>query len=68
MPLSHTNSNDIVANSVSLCAGDSDDNILELFLTKTDAIQQTVGIPPEPPDTLQKLADIINNVQTFYST
>ena len=43
MPLSLTNSNDIFANSVSLSAEDSVDNILDLFLKKTDAIQQIVG-------------------------
>ena len=43
-------------------------NILDIFMKKTDAIQQPVGIPPETLNTLQKLTDSINNDKTFYST
>ena len=55
------NSIDIIANSVLLCDEDSVDNILDIFLKKTDSVHQTVGIPPETLNTLQKLAEIINN-------
>ena len=47
MQISWTTSNGIVANSVSLCGEDSFDNILDIFLKKTDAIQQIIGGPPE---------------------
>ena len=65
IPVSLTNSREIVANSVSLCDEDSVDNILDLFLTKADAITQIVGIPPETLNTIQKLAESINNVGLF---
>ena len=42
-----TNSKDIVAKSVSLCDADSVDYIMDIFLKKTDAIQQIIGVPPE---------------------
>ena len=67
MPVSLTNSIDIVANSVSLCDEDSVGDIFDLYLQKTDAIQQTVG-------SLQrlfihyKLAESINNDGTSYNT
>ena len=67
MPVSLTNSIDIVANSVSLCDEDSVGDIFDLYLQKTDAIQQTVG-------SLQrllihyKIAESINNDGTSYNT
>ena len=67
MPVSLTNIIDIVANSVSLCDADSADNILDIFLKKTDAIEQIIGIRPETLNTIQKLADSINNDKTFYN-
>ena len=54
MPVSSTDSIDIVANSVSVCDEDSVEHILEIFLKKTDAIQQIVGILLETLNTLQK--------------
>ena len=66
MPVSLSNSIDIVANSVSLIGEDSFDNILDLFLKKTDAIQQIIGVPPETLNTIQKLAESINNDGTFF--
>ena len=66
MPVSLSNSIDIVANSVSLIGEDSFDNILDLFLKKTDAIQQIIGVPPETLNTIQKLAESINNDGSFF--
>ena len=65
MPVSLTNSIDIVANSVSLYEADTVKYILDLFLKKTDAITQIIGVPPETLNTIQKLAGSINNDQTF---
>ena len=68
MPVSLTNSIDIVANSVSLYDANQVKNILDLFLNKTDAITKNIGVPPETLNTIQKLAESINNDQTFYNT
>ena len=68
MPLSLPNSNNIVPNSVSLCSDNSVEHISGLFLNKTDAIQPIVEIPPKMLNTLQKLADNMNNNRTFYNT
>ena len=68
MPVLLSNSIDIVANSVSLIGEDSFDNILDLFLKKTDAIQQIIGVPPETLNTIQKLAESINNDGSFFNT
>ena len=68
MPISLTNTIHIVANSVSLYEADTVKNILDLFLKKTDAITQIIGVPPETLNTIQKLVDSINNDQHFYNT
>ena len=67
MPGSLTNSIDIEANSVSLHESHTVKHILDLFLKKTDAITQIIGVPPETLNTTQKLAESINNGQTFYN-
>ena len=67
MPESLTNNMDIVANSASLYESDTVKNILDLFLKKTDAITQIIGVPPETLNTIQKLAESINNGQTVYN-
>ena len=41
---------------------------MDIFLKKTDAIQQRVGIAPETMNTLQKLADTVNNDKTVLNT
>ena len=68
MPVSLTTSIDIIANSVSLCDAGSVDNILDIFRQKTDALQQIIGAPPETLNTIQKLAERINNDGAFYNT
>ena len=68
MAVSLTHIIDIAANSVSFCDEDSVDNIFDLFLKKTDANQQIVGIPPETPNTLQALAESISTDGTSNNT
>ena len=65
MPVSLTNSIDIVANSVSLYVADTVSNSLDIFLHITDAITQIIGVPLETLNTIQKLADSINNDHKF---
>ena len=67
MLVSLTSSIDIVANSVFLYEADTVKHILDLFLKKTDAITQIIGVLPETLNTTQKLAESINNGQTFYN-
>ena len=66
MPVSLTHSVDIIASSVSLYDADTVSYILDIFMQKTDAIAQIIGVPPETLNTIQKLADSINNDQTFF--
>ena len=68
MHVSLTNSIDIIAESVSLNDSDTVKHILDTFLKNTDAITQIIGVPLENLNTIQKLADSINNDHTFYNT
>ena len=43
-------------------------HILDILLKKADAIQQIVGIPPETLNTIEKLAESINNGGSFNNT
>ena len=61
MPVSLTNGKDIIANSVSVVQNDKISNILYIS-------SQITGLAPETLNTLQKLAESINNDNTFYST
>ena len=56
-----TNLNDIKATSVSIVQNNRLVNILDL-------ISQITGLAPETLNTLQKLAESINNDNTFYNT
>ena len=58
MPVSLTNSIDIIANSVSVVQNKIVVNIL-------DTISQISGLAPETLNTLQELAQSINNDNTF---
>ena len=68
IPVSSTTSVDIIANSVSLCGENSADYLLGICLKKADAIQQIIGVPPETLNTIQTLAESINNNGTFNNT
>ena len=59
--VSLTNSNDIIANSVSIVQDNEIINILDL-------ISQITGLAPATLNTLQKLAASINNDNTFYNS
>ena len=61
MPVSLSNSIDIIANYVSIVQDYRVVNILDL-------ISQITGLAPETLNTLQKLAESINNDNTFYNT
>ena len=61
MPVSLSNSLDIIANSVSIIQDNRLVNILDL-------ISQITGLAPETLNTLQELAASINNDQTFHNT
>ena len=63
-----SNSIDIIANSVSPFYEDKFDNIVDLFLKKTAAIQHLEGIPPVTLNHIQTLAESINNDGSFYNT
>ena len=56
--VSLTNSNDIIANSVSIVQDNEIANILDL-------ISQITGLAPSTLNTLQELAASINNDNTF---
>ena len=68
MPVSLTNNIDIIANSISIYDSHTIKHILDIFLKQADAITQIIGVPLETLNTIQKLADSINNDQTFYNT
>ena len=59
MPVSLTSSIDIIANSVS---------VVQKIVNILDTISQISGLAPETLDTLQELAQSINNDNTFYNT
>ena len=61
MPVSLTNSIDIIANSVSVV---QNNKIVHLL----DRIYQITGLAPETLNPLQKLAESINNENIFYNT
>ena len=61
MPVSLPKSIDIIANSVSVVQNNTTVNIL-------DIISQITGLAPETLNTLQELAQSINNDNTFYNT
>ena len=58
MPVSLTNSIDIIANSVSVVQNNKIVNVLAI-------ISQITGLAPETLNTLQELAQSINNDNTF---
>ena len=61
MPVSLSNSIDIIANSVSIVQDNRLVNILDL-------ISQITGLAPATLNTLQKLAESMNNDNRFYNT
>ena len=69
MQVSLTTSNDILDKSVSLI--DNNENFwsyFELSLSSKHTLEGSVGLPLETLNTLQKLAESINNDGTFFYT
>ena len=67
MSLSLNNSTDLIANSIHLIQGNEFTNVLDLFLTKSEA-HDIVGIAPETLDTLAEIAQAIGNDANFFTT
>ena len=59
-------SNDIGANTVHLIEGNELSNMLDIFLLKM-AASDIVGIPPDPLNASQEIADAINNDPNLFS-
>jgi hypothetical protein len=63
-----SNTVDIVANTLSVIDENRVIDVRELFLSKLDAIDNIVGLPPDTLNTLQKLGEAINNDSNFYES
>jgi hypothetical protein len=68
MVFSLSNTVDIVANTLSVIDENKVIDVRELFLSKLDAIDNIVGLPPDTLNTLQKLGEAINNDSNFYES
>ncbi len=66
--LSLTNSKDIICNSISLILGNDIINLQDLFLLRTEAIKDIIGLAPDDLNTLQELSASINNNSDFAET
>ena len=62
--LSMNNSKDIIANSIRLVNKNEMKDINDILLSKSDAAA-IVGIAPDTLNTLQEIAESINNDNTF---
>ena len=65
--LSMNNSKDFICNSLHLVTKNDMKNINDIFLLKNDAAV-LVGIAPETLNTLQEIAQSINNDNNFFQT
>ena len=61
------NTERIIADSIFLIDNDNLTDIRSLFLYRTEAAN-IVGIPPDTLNTLQEIADAINNDPNFFQT
>ena len=66
--LSLTNSKDIICNSIALIIGNDVINLTDLFLFKSDAIKDIIGLAPEDLNSLSELAASLNNNSDFSKT
>ena len=64
--LSLTNSRDIKCNTIFLNYNNDIKNILDIFSLKSD-ISSITGLPPETLNTLQELANALNNNPDFFN-
>ena len=67
MPVSLTNSKDIVANSVSIIDYNNVVDIMDLIGQINNIITVIVGNPPLTMNTLEKISQAINNDPQFYN-
>ena len=67
MPVSLTNSKDIVANSISVIYYNNVVNIMDLIGQINNIINVIVGNPPLIMNTLDKISQSINNDPQFYN-
>ena len=65
MPVSLTNSNDIIANSAWFSNDNDVINVFDLVRKNNETIEKILGLPPETLNTLHKIADNIHNNGTF---
>ena len=68
MPVSLTNSKDIIPNSVYIIDANDILNIVDLTGGISKVIASIVGNPPQTLNTIQKLAEAINNGPQVYNT
>jgi hypothetical protein len=66
MVFSLSNSIDLVADRISLIEEERTIDVKELFLSKLEAIDNIVGLAPEPLNILAKLGEATNNDSNFY--
>ena len=67
MPVSLTNSKDIVANSISVIDYNNVVDIMDLIGKINNIITVIVGNPPLTMNTLEKISQAINNDPQFYN-
>ena len=67
MPVSLTNSKDIVANSISVIDYNNVVNIMDVIGQINNIITVIVGNPPLTMNTLEKISQAINNDPQFYN-
>ena len=65
MAVNMTNSSDIVADTISVIDKDKVIDLKELCLSTLDAVANTVVLPIETLNSLQKLAEAINSDDIF---
>ena len=65
--LSMNNSNDLICNSIHIVNKNEKKDINEIILSKNDA-EASVGIAPDTLNTLQEIAESINNDNNFFQT
>ena len=66
MSINLTKSKDLIVNSLSLIKGNNIENVLEVFLSKDEALTGIVGLPISTLDTLEKIGNSIDNDPNFF--
>ena len=63
-----SNSSDITANSISLIRGNTIEDITKTFLSRSEAVSNIIGLPPNTMNTLEKISQSLANDPNFFST